>query len=557
MQEKKYLINNEKLMAEWDYDKNNELGLNPNIITYGSGKKAFWKCNQGHSWQTSVYGRTSGSSCPICSYKNRGETIRLSKNKNKKSFAEKYPNLLKEWDYEKNGNLNPKQFTSNSNCYIWWKCKNNHSWKTKINSRISGNTGCPYCSNQKVMEGFNDLESQNFHFINEWNYEKNKIKLNQIYFGSTKKVWWKCSICSFEWQSTIRHRINGTGCPRCAKNMQTSFPEQAIFYYIKKIFKDSINGFKNNQLGISEIDIFIPSLHLGIEYDGSFYHKSSKNKIKDKAKYDNLKNNNILLIRVIEKGRYEIEVRNDCDYSIIHEYQLEYKNLKKVIFEIFEFISKTFNIDIKIDIDIERDLYSIQSQFSQYIIRKSLKNLYPDIANEWHPTKNGMIKPENVYAKSAKKYWFICKNGHEYKSILSDRTCNKSGCPYCSTSQPIKINQYSREGVFIKQHNSLNDAAKAVGLVSGSSIRSAINNCGLAKNFQFRIANDSNNDINAYKGRNIKNKKKVVQYSLIGKKIKSYNSISEAKRLTGISKISDVCLNKRKSAGGYIWKFEE
>ena len=46
--EKKYLIDNPTLMAEWNWEKNNELGLNPNELTLGSNKKVWWKYNKGH-----------------------------------------------------------------------------------------------------------------------------------------------------------------------------------------------------------------------------------------------------------------------------------------------------------------------------------------------------------------------------------------------------------------------------------------------------------------------------------------------------------------------------
>ena len=63
-------------MAEWDWEKNNELGLRPDKLTYGSNKKAWWKCSKGHEWQASIYSRNQGNGCPYCSgfYAIKGET---------------------------------------------------------------------------------------------------------------------------------------------------------------------------------------------------------------------------------------------------------------------------------------------------------------------------------------------------------------------------------------------------------------------------------------------------------------------------------------------------
>ena len=58
--------------------------------------------------------------------------------------------LAKEWNYKKNGFLNPQYMSQNSNHKVWWKCKKGHEWQAAINSRTAGN-GCPYCSNKKVF----------------------------------------------------------------------------------------------------------------------------------------------------------------------------------------------------------------------------------------------------------------------------------------------------------------------------------------------------------------------------------------------------------------------
>ena len=65
--EKKFLIDNAKLMAEWNWEKNNELGLDLITITFSSGKKVWWKCTKGHEWQAKIDNRKNGNGCPICS----------------------------------------------------------------------------------------------------------------------------------------------------------------------------------------------------------------------------------------------------------------------------------------------------------------------------------------------------------------------------------------------------------------------------------------------------------------------------------------------------------
>ena len=50
--------------------------------------------------------------------------------------------------------------------------------------------------------------------------------------------------------------------------------------------------------------------------------------------------------------------------------------------------------------------------------------------------------------------------------------------------------------------------------------------------------------------------RKVVQYSLIGEKIRTYGSIREAQNELGITHISSVCRRQRVTDGGYRWRYE-
>ena len=62
----------------------------------------------------------------------------------------------------------------------------------------------------------------------------------------------------------------------------------------------------------------------------------------------------------------------------------------------------------------------------------SLELLFPQIAKEWHPIKNGSIKSKDMTFGSDKKAWWLCSNNHSYISTISNRTRMKSGCPYCA-----------------------------------------------------------------------------------------------------------------------------
>ena len=58
---------------------------------------------------------------------------------------------------------------------------------------------------------------------------------------------------------------------------------------------------------------------------------------------------------------------------------------------------------------------------------------YPDLLSEFHPTKNGGLKPENLTYGSSKKVWWTCnvEESHNWETSVAHRT-NGRGCPYCS-----------------------------------------------------------------------------------------------------------------------------
>ncbi len=399
------------LAKEWSYEKNGD--LKPDMVSANSGKKVWWKCKEGHEWQASIDNRARGTGCPFCGNKQVLEGYN--------DLATVNPIVAKEWNYKKNGDLKPNKIVANNGRKVWWKCNKGHEWQASIISRNRG-TGCPYCANNKTLKNYNDLVTINPKLAKEWNYEKNgKLQPDMVSANSHKKVWWKCEK-GHEWQAVISSRNNGIGCPICAKELQTSFPEQAIYFYIKKLFPDAINGDTHLKM---ELDIFIPSKNIAIEYDGIFWHKNLKS---DERKNKLCRENKILLFRVKENIKEE-SVKNDylriipCTYSDT--------GIKSAI----ELITKYLNKNI--DVNLDRDRGLIYESFINNQKQQSLMIINPALSKEWNYEKNGELKPDMVTANSNKKVWWKCNKGHEWQAIIQSR--NKgNGCPICANQQVLE-----------------------------------------------------------------------------------------------------------------------
>ncbi len=230
-----YVSDNAQLMSEWNWKKNSE--IDPYSIPWKSGQKVWWRCAEGHEWAAIIYNRIKGVGCPYCS--NTAVLVGFN------DLATMNPALAAEWNYEKNGEFKPTDVTAGSHKRIWWKCSKGHEWVADIKSRDSGNN-CPYCANKKVLTGYNDLFTINPKLAAEWS-DKNPVSPCEVIRGGDRKYYWKCPFGHEDYLSSVDQRIRGQGCPVCAQRSQTSFPEQAIYFYVKKLFPDAINEFAKKQ----------------------------------------------------------------------------------------------------------------------------------------------------------------------------------------------------------------------------------------------------------------------------------------------------------------------
>ena len=134
-------------------------------------------------------------------------------------LSEADPELAKQWHPTKNGDLTPADVAVGSGRRVWWKCPDcGGEWGVRVVNRTTANTNCPYCSNKKVLPGFNDLATTHPDLAKQWHPTKNgDFAPSDAISGSAKRVWWRCPTCGGEWRTSVALRINqDTGCPYCA-----------------------------------------------------------------------------------------------------------------------------------------------------------------------------------------------------------------------------------------------------------------------------------------------------------------------------------------------------
>jgi len=274
----------------------------------------------------------------------------------------------------------------------------------------------------------NSLGATNPSLAEQWHPTKNgDLTPFDVAPSGSKRVWWKCPRGNdHEWEATVNKRTaGGTGCPIC--NPVWSVPELRLYSELKTLFpsiqhRAMVNG--------HEVDIYIPKIGVGIEYDGVYWHH-------DKVEKDRSKNAalgpSILLIRVREEdlpliSPYDVRVQKRKMSIATVQHVLE------VVLDQRPVSSETADV---IQTYLARKRWVATRLFNQlYSERKSVRyedsvrHLMPKLSKEWHPNKNNGLLPEHFTPGSGRKIWWRGPCGHEWQDTLNHRSRGRD-CPKC------------------------------------------------------------------------------------------------------------------------------
>lgn len=228
-------------------------------------------------------------------------------------------------------------------------------------------------------------------------------------------------------------------------------PETSIF--VEKM-NDLIQIYSVSRYGAhkKELDIYIPSLKIGIEYDGLRYHTEGTLE-KEKEKDDFFKELGIQVFRLKERKAFTTTADG---FSVWYRPWDKYKRLNRAIELLFESVASFCNFELPVlDIDIERDNAEILSLFLKKRSENGFAVKHPELLKEWHPTKNGSLDPWLIAEKSNQKFWWKCMHGHEWFVSVNDRVSKKTGCPVCGKKKQIETyrrNLVAKKGALIDTH---------------------------------------------------------------------------------------------------------
>jgi hypothetical protein len=407
-----------QIARQWHPQRNEDFF--PEQVTPGSDKKVWWKCEKGHEWKASVYSMTKRKSgCPYC-------TGRKRTGRNPLPLSN--PELAKQWHPLKNKGLRPEDVSPTSNIQVWWLCENGHVWKAKVISRYY-RPGCPYCNRQAASKDYN-LELVNPILAEQWHPTLNgKLKPTQVTPGSGKKVWWKCKK-GHEWRASISERTLGCGCPYCArKKPSKGYNLRAVHPELAKQWHPT----KNDNLSPEQVT---PASNKKVWWQCEKGHQWSTKILSRSINGTGCpycagtkpgKDYNLRVIHPVLAQQWHPKKNGDLTPE-----QVTPGSNKKVWWKCQK--KHVWQASIKSRSKGSGCPYCAGKKSSK---EYNLRAVHPELAQQWHPQKNGDLTPEQVTPGSNKKVWWKCKKGHEWDEHVVVRT-QGIGCPYCSGRRPGK-----------------------------------------------------------------------------------------------------------------------
>lgn len=197
-----------EIAREWNYELNKKT---PDMyLPFSNEDKVYWDCpNCKSTYDNMINERTgSGEGCPYCAGKRVNETNCLSTT---------HPELAKEWDHIKNGELTPEKVTKGSHEKVFWICEKGHSYSATVYRRAGKNgTGCKTCYElygrykPKKVKKENSLAVKKPEIAEQWHHTKNDRTPYEVGAYAREEYWWLCEN-GHEWQKAPNSRRS----PKC------------------------------------------------------------------------------------------------------------------------------------------------------------------------------------------------------------------------------------------------------------------------------------------------------------------------------------------------------
>lgn len=384
MNENTLAIRRPDVTLQWHPTKNL---LSPKEVTEFSNRLAHWicqgehcNCGRKHEWDEKVCSRVRNSG--ICPYDSKSGSNKFCECK---SFAVLFPIQAAQWDPIKN-DRRPEEVLPGSMYKAHWRCNGGHcdcgvvhEWISKVLDRVNYKGICPFDSNKHLCV-CQSLYAKEPQIASEWHPNRNgSLTPDKVAPTSRTKVWWYtkntgCDCLFFEWEASISNRTyNRNGCPYLAERGSKLVCPCRSLAGVRPELAKEWHPTKNG-------DIRADQVHPGSHMKAWWYIKDTKC--------------DCLFFEWEADVHNRVYGNNPCPFTT------------------------SFGVNIVCPC-------------------RSLARIRPDIAINWHPSRNGDLRSDQVSPVSNKTVWWYtedtkCQCHHfEWEAKISDRTAYEktSLCP--------------------------------------------------------------------------------------------------------------------------------
>jgi hypothetical protein len=264
-----------------------------------------------------------------------------------------------------------------------------------------------------------------------------------VYAGTSKKAWWQCGKCSYEWEAVVSSRNNGRGCSYCAGKVPNE-TNSLVFLHPEIAAQYSERNSK-------PVETLTRISHKKVWWQCSDnpdheWEAMVQNRVRqgDGCPYCS--------------GRYATKENNlAVKYpELAAEFDLE-KNYPLTPYTVTPSSPRRFwwkcvtkghewqSARVRLG-KVQNCPYCVGTKATH---DNNLRITHPEIAKQYHPTKN-VIPVERIRYGSRSHRWWLCEEGHEWEATVSSRSrvTRGTGCPECSpTPRTSKIEIEIREAL--------------------------------------------------------------------------------------------------------------
>jgi hypothetical protein len=563
-----------ELLEYWDYEKNE--GIDPKKVSYGSEKKVWWKCPEGHSYRQTLHAKSAGAGCLICTRQ------MVSKDT---SLAAERPDIAKEWHPTKNEGLRdgrgmdistPDKVTTGSRQKVWWLCPVGHEYPAIIYTRRR--SGCPICDSEK-RTSFPEQAIQFYLsklFIAESRSNVGGFEAD-IYCPSIK--------VAVEYDGEYYHSGDKNDAREERKNQ--FFIEADILLFRVKETKQDIEfdcheteyGYEINTTYTQDyyfVDDVITEIVTRINEKFHKNYSVDVDIVRDKVAIINLyaqqkDENSFLMQKPLGAKKWDYEKNGDIDLRLLprtskKKYWWKCPTCGNEWYGTLDSLVNSLTCNkctrqVKAEIDMAPEI-SMDSTAVFRELSRSLQTENPDLASQWHPTKNGYFKPCHVSPKSGKRVWWLCPEcGNEWPQYIKTRNNGKTArkCPVCANNQKKEnlgeVDPFL-DILFEEWHPIKNGDAKLTDYTPGSTVKVwwKCSKCGNEYNCPIKTRkNGGGCTVCGIKNASVAKYKKIRNIDTG----EVFESVMSAASFYGINRVSiSHCIRgKSKTAGGYRWEY--